>query len=108
MPSRVGPRHAGQSVVERARGDAGRAAGHATMTQTQATRCARIVLFFIRLRAGSVADPGKTGKPLDGWVHPGTFRCLESMKFRLFLETWSQKPSQRAAFRNEFSFRAQG
>jgi hypothetical protein len=62
MPSRVGPRQAGQSVVERVTGDAARV-GRVTMTQAQATT-ERIVLFFIRFREDSFADTGMTGKQL--------------------------------------------
>jgi len=102
------------------------------MTQAQATRTTRIVLFFIRLKADSLADTGKTGKQLDDRVYPqGEFKNRrknrsrrgdeaelvfaqksassrqESMKFRLSLETQSHEPSHRAAFRNKFPCRAQ-
>lgn len=52
MPSRVGPRHAGQSAVEMAMGEAARAW---RAVRRQATT-ARIVPCFIRFNADSVAN----------------------------------------------------
>src|SRR5258705_5539384 len=60
MPSRVGPRHAGQSVVEMGIGDAARADQARVRLAQEMTE--RIILFFIRLRADSLANTGKTGK----------------------------------------------
>src|ERR1043166_1754022 len=71
MPSRVGPRHAGQSVGETARGDAEHSE-YPIVTQAQ-PMIAKIILFFIRLRTGtSLTNAGKKAsnstKQFQGWL----------------------------------------
>src|SRR5258708_29533339 len=62
MPSRVGPRHAGQSAAEMAMGNAAQARSAMVRPAQAQARSARIGVFFIRFGADSLANLRTFGK----------------------------------------------